>query len=229
MPPRILAPQLESSAPLAASCFTLGPAIWWIAEYWASRGYYPSYSYIGNFTSDLAVPYPFAERPHGRKVNSTRASFMKYAFYAKAIIFAVGNLAFLRATTPSEKTGSALVIGRGVAALTYSAGMLMFATVPGGPREHEDKSVFWHSIGGAMSMIGGNLSSILLARAETDPNLRRYFTIVGSSGLFNIIIFILNGRTKVKGLWQRGTIYTVQAFEIATACLLWSQIAQAKR
>jgi hypothetical protein len=228
MPLRVLPSQLESSAPLAASCIALGPTIWWLAEYWASRGYYPSYSYIGNFTSDLAIPYPFAERPHGRKANSTRSYVMKYAFMVKAILFSVGHLALLHATTPSEKTRSALVISRGITAVTYTVGMLMFATVPGGPREHENKTVFWHSLGGALSIICGNLSSILLGRAEPNPRYRLLYTIVGSSGLVNMVIFILKGRTNVKGMWQRSSIWTVQTFELLTAYLVWSQLPRAK-
>jgi hypothetical protein len=227
--PRVLTSQLESSAPLAAACLALGPSIWWIAEYYASRGYYPWYSYKSNFTSDLAVPYPFEERPHGRKANSTRSYVMKYGFMAKAVLFSVGHLALLHATTPSEKSRSALVIARGITAVTYTTGMLMFAAVPGGSREHENKTVVWHSLGGALSIICGNLSSILLGRAESDPRFRLYYTIVGSSGLLNMIIFIMKGRTNVKGLWQRSCIWTVQAFELFTAYLVWSQLPKARR
>jgi hypothetical protein len=204
---------------LACASLLISPPLFWVIENYVTRGYKPSYSYIANFTSDLAVPYPFHERTHNRAAHSTRAGTMKRNFQIKSVLFLIGHLSLLWAT--GRRDG--ITAARAAAALAYGAGIWLVAAVPGGEREHADSSVKWHSLGAMTAFSCGNLSAILAGRADGNETYARLATVMGSVGLCNMVLFVVFGKTRFRGFWQRSCLFTIQAWELVTG---WAVLGQ---
>jgi hypothetical protein len=199
-----------------------GPALWWLTEFWVSRGYQPSYSYFGNFTSDLGVTYPFVERTANRHAVSTRAKYMNANFYTKGVLFAVGQLALIRA----RGQRGTLAIAHGTLAVLVGYGLYLVAKVHGGSREHENGSVKWHSLGAMMGIGLSNICCILSGLSDSNVGYRRASVLLGSTGLVNLVNFVLQGRTPMKGFWQRGCIYTTFFYEVLTGYAILQQLSK---
>lgn len=204
---------------LAAASLLISPPLFWIIENYVTRGYKPSYSYIANFTSDLAVPYPFKERTHNRPAHSTRAGVMKRNFQIKSVLFLIGHWALLYATGRRDW----ITFARAVFAGLYSGGILLVAAVPGGSKEHENGTVVWHSLGAMTGFSCGNISAILAGVADGNPTYARTAKVMGTLGLVNMVMFVIFGKTRFRGAWQRSCLFTIQAWELVTG---WAVLAQ---
>ena len=217
----LVQPDRPVAARIAAGSLLGAPFVFWAIEYYVKLGYQPSYSYFGNFTSDLAVPYPHIERTYNRPAHSTRARYMKFNFLLRAATFAIGNAALLRARGGGV---TALAVTRAAVVALYTWGLYLVAIVPGGNREHESGEVKWHSLGAMLTIFCGNLSAILSGLADSNPSYRRTTVAIGSAGIVNLVIFVLRGRTNMKGFWQRAAINCSQGSELITGYAVLSQL-----
>jgi hypothetical membrane protein len=205
-------------------------AILWIAagisyvtlEAIAAAGYRGGYSYANNYISDLGVTIPSTFE--GRTIDSPRAIVMNTAFYLDGILFLAAAILAVRAFAAP---GWWLFLGL---AATHTVGNVLVGTIHGGGTESASGSIQWHTLGAGLAIIGGNAAvlagSVLSRRIGTPPWYRAISTALGLLGLICLAMLLIDrGTTAInllpEGAWERGSVYTITAWEVFTgSCLL---------
>lgn len=188
-----------------------GAALWVVAavgylilEAVTAAAFEPAYSYARNYVSDLGVD-----------TGSPRSYLMHAAFCLQGILFFLGAVLIvgfsetLRARTFLGLTAVNLV------------GNIVIATV------HSGKV---HRAGAALAIVGGNTA--ILAGAAVVATIggwrwyRRVSTLVATVGLLSLMMLMINSATSQSnllpdGAWERGSVYSIIAWQVLTAtCLL---------
>jgi hypothetical membrane protein len=150
----------------------------------------PGYSYAGDYISDLGV-----------------AAVMNIgAFVAHGLLFLLGAVFASRAALP----------GRGfvVAAAANAVGNVLIAVFP----SHVHTVVPWHVIGAALAIIGGNVAVLLGGRASSHQGYRRFSVMLGTAGMVCLAAVVAGAEPA--GLFERGSVYTIVAWELVSAATL---------
>lgn len=178
----------------------------------AAAGFEPNYSYVNNYVSDLGVRA--GELIHGGMTDSPRAHLMHTAFYLQGILFLLGAL--LIVGVPQSRRAR-LFLGL-VAA--NSVGNIVVATV------HIGKV---HVAGAALAIVGGN-AAILVGSAVVGTigghRWYRSIKLVAVLGILCLIVLMIDSVTSTanllpNGAWERGSVYSIIAWQLLTAaCLL---------
>lgn len=151
---------------------------------------FPHYSYARNFISDLGV------------TASPRADLMNAAFCLQGMLFLLGAL-FL------DRAWLFLTL-----AVANAAGNLLIAIFHSG--------VAAHAVGAVLAIVGGN-TAILAGSGIAGPLYRRVSLALGVSGLLSFVVFILVLKHFIHaplGVWERGSVYSITAWQIFTAAWL---------
>ncbi|MFN8515410.1 MAG: DUF998 domain-containing protein [Thermomicrobiales bacterium] len=188
----------------------------------AAAGYRGGYSYARNYISDLGVTR--ASMFEGRMIDSPRAVVMNTGFYLEGMLFLAAAVLAVRAFA-----GRRGWLFGGLAA-THTIGNIVVGTIHGGGTEAASGSIQWHTIGAALAIVGGNatvLAGAGLSRQIGSPRWYRAVSVtLGVLGMSCLVMLLVDrGSTTVnllpEGTWERGSVYTVTAWELVTgACLL---------
>lgn len=187
----------------------------------AAAGYRGGYSYARNYISDLGVTR--ASTFEGRMIDSPRAIVMNTGFYLDGILFLAAAILATRAFPATRKW---LFLGL---AATHTVGNIVVGTIHGGGAEAASGIIQWHTIGAALAIVGGNatvLTGAMLSRQIGSPSwYRAVSTALGVLGLTCLVMLLVDrGSTTVnllpEGTWERGSVYTVTAWELLTGCCL---------
>jgi hypothetical membrane protein len=170
---------------------------------------YPGYSYVHNYISDLGIPYPVAGN------HSSLAWVMNFGgFILDGILYGAAALIAYR----SGASRAFLLV-----ALTHAVGTILVGAVHSGPREVASGTHAIHVTGAAMAIIGGNLTSIVAGHFGA-PAYRRISLGLGLFGLVSLTLLEANrvlGTTLLPdGLFERGSVYAITAWEILTGAML---------
>ncbi|EME78478.1 uncharacterized protein MYCFIDRAFT_80895 [Pseudocercospora fijiensis CIRAD86] len=234
-----MASHAHAHAPTSGSMLVLLPAALYVAsvagwaflELYAQSGFEHGerrYDWSIESLSDLGVDYRQVHPLKHYNVTSHRFAAQNYNFFQAGAIFAVAQLVLLYASrTRATQHTATLRTFRFLLTLLFAAGMLLLGCIHGGPREKFWKIIGWHWTGLALVSIAGNLNSILsalvathLGRHESPTAFRALSLGLGMSGLYSFYRFLAlpewDWKTPV-GLWQRGSIYPVLAWELLSA------------
>lgn len=182
-------------ARLAALLWLLAAAGYLAAEALAA-GALPGYGYGADYISTLGDP-----------TSSPRAPLMNAAFAFQGVCFAVAAALFATGATRSRNRLWFLVfaIGNGI-------GNVLIAIV------HSGQGNAWHVIGAVLAIVGGNgaalTGSVLLASAA----YRATSITLGALGL--LCLLVVGMGVGDVGLWERGSVYPIFAWQILTAVML---------
>ncbi|EME40595.1 hypothetical protein DOTSEDRAFT_90774 [Dothistroma septosporum NZE10] len=199
-------------------------------EYGAWQGYDlglgNDYDWKIESVSDIGIDYRQVHPLKHYNVTSYRHQWMNAAILQAGVVFAVAQIYLLWSSRHRATQQTALLRTlRLLLAVTYAGGMVLFACVHGGPRERHWEIVGWHWTGLAMAGLAGNLSLVLisimaLSEIEKDGLHRLVSSTLGGFGLYCFYRFNTLGEwdylTQL-GLWQRGTLYPVLVWNVATA------------
>jgi hypothetical membrane protein len=191
------------AAPLV---FLIGEAV--AAAAWSN----PSYSYLGNFISDLGVPVPTTL--DGRSVNSPLAAVMNTAFVLSGTLVAAAVALALRPRTLSRA-------GRVVYALAmaYGAGMIIIAVF----HETPDWMAPWHGFGAFLVIPGGNAAIVILGFLPRQFGLPHGLAIglraVGATGLAGLLAFTTFPGEHI-GLLERIAVYPLPVAQVLVGTAL---------
>ncbi|KAF7196587.1 hypothetical protein HII31_01957 [Pseudocercospora fuligena] len=218
-------------AMISAVLYIASIAGWGFLEYYAISGFdhgERGYDWFIESLSDLGVDYRQVHPLKHYNVTSHRFAAMNYAFFQAGAIFAIGQLVLLYTSRQriTQETTTLRTI-RFLLTVLFAGGMVLLGSIHGGPREKFWKIIGWHWNGLTLVAIAGNLNSILSAvvgnqfgRHESNSAFRALSLVLGLGGLYSFYQFLSlpewDWKTPV-GLWQRGSIYPVLAWELLSA------------
>ena len=196
-----------------------GAALWIVAavgylalEAVAAASFSPSYSYARNYISDLGVPSGSLVR--GQVVDSSRAYLMHAAFYLQGALFFLGGL--LLTGIPDNRRARIFLGTVGANAV----GNIVIGTVPTGKV---------HVAGALLAIVGGNAAVLLGSEAIGVLAGRQWYRgvskCIAALGLSCLIMLMVNSATTKTnllpdGIWERGSVYSIIAWQLLTAIWL---------
>jgi hypothetical membrane protein len=166
----------------------------------------PRYDYAANYISDLGVPE--AQTYAGREVDSPLAWVMNTGFVLEGVFFVLGAVllaGLFRGVSRFLFIGFAVLHGVGIVLVG-----IFNEAADAGPL---------HLIGALLAIVFGNLTALVAGLAAVRAGLPRWFAI-GSVilpvlGLLSegVLLFGLS-EPGLDGLWERGGVYTVTAWQL---------------
>jgi hypothetical membrane protein len=194
-----------------------GAALWVVAavgylilEAVAAAGFAPSYSYAHNYISDLGV-----------RAVSPRSSLMHAAFYLQGMLFFLGALLIVGVPhSPRARIFLGLMTAN-------SIGNIVIGTVHSGNV---------HRAGAALAIVGGNTAilagSAVIATVGSWRWYRHISKLLAAVGLLSLLMLMINSATSTasllpNGAWERGSVYSITAWQLLTAACLLSVPRQA--
>jgi hypothetical membrane protein len=190
-----------------------GTVLWFVAavgylllEALAAAGFEPAYSYANNYVSDLGV--------QGQPIDSPRAHLMRAAFFLQGILFLLGAFLMVRA---SDSLRSRLFLGL-VAA--NAVGNIVVGTVHSGRV---------HVVGAALAIVGGNAAILVGAALVQTAGAHRWYRgvskFLAALGILCLVMLRIDSVTQTvnmlpNGAWERGSIYSIIAWQLLTAAVV---------
>jgi hypothetical membrane protein len=188
-----------------------GAALWVVAavgylilEAIAAAGSAPAYSYAHNYISDLGV-----------SAISPRSCVMHAAFYLQGVLFFLG--AWLIVGVP-ERPRARIFLGLITA---NSIGNIAIAVAHSGNV---------HRAGAGLAIVGGNAAILAGSALITTIGGWRWYRyiskLIATLGLLSLLMLMINSATATanllpNGAWERGSVYSITAWQLLTAaCLL---------
>lgn len=180
---------------LAAALWLLGAAGYFAAEALAASAL-PNYGYGVDFVSTLGDP-----------AISPRASLMNAAFVIQGVCFPVA--AALIAARLVHRRNRLCFLGF---ALANGIGNVLVALV------HSGQGNSWHIAGAALALLGGNAAAV--AGSGLMRSRAHRVTSLGLGGLGLVCLLVVASGVSPVGLWERGSVYPIFAWQVLTAVLL---------
>ena len=168
-------------------------------EAFTAADYRPAYSYARNYISDLGVTGP-------------RMQLMHAAFFLQGSMFLLGAL-FIAGIPRRGSAYLFLALSAANAAGNVLVGIM-----------HSGKV---HTLGAGLAIVGGN-AAILAGTAVVGPLhrwYRRISKVIAALG-FLCLLALLIGWTSASppllpiGVWERGSVYSIFAWQLLTAALV---------
>ncbi|CAK3925421.1 DUF998 domain-containing [Lecanosticta acicola] len=221
---------------LPAVLFAIASGSWFFWELRAQAAFdagTTSYDWKIESLSDLGVDYRQVHPLKHYNVTSHRHGSQNFNFLQAGVCFGLAQLILLFATTKNRATQNNALLLRNLRLLLtalYAGSMLLIARIHGGPREKFWKIIGWHWMGFGTAAVAGNLNSLLAAAVptvgvtfEAHAVYRAFSAVLGMAGLYSLWRFQNLGEWHYQtelGLWQRGMVYPVLAWEAMTAVAL---------
>lgn len=156
----------------------------------------PGYAYGGDFISTLGDP-----------AVSSWAPLMNAAFAFQGVCFAVAA-ALVADKLPNPRVRRSLL----VCAIGNGVGNVLIAVV------HSGQGNPWHVIGAVLAIVGGNAAALAGSVLPACTAYRVASVGLGALGLL-CLLAVAFGVGPV-GLWERGSVYPIFAWQILTAVVL---------
>jgi hypothetical membrane protein len=207
--------------------WTTAAVLWVLASTWyliseaVTARALPGYSYAHHYISDLGVP------ASNSAVGSPLAAVMNLGLVHQGLLF-ITAAGFARRGMPAGR-GRSLFLAL---AVVHGAGTALVGIVHSGA----EGVAALHGAGAAMAIVGGNLAVITAGTVAGRSVLPRWFravsTALGIAGLTSVIVLLVNaaaGRPFLDdGVWERGAVYTVNAWEFTVAAAVLATRGRAR-
>ncbi|MBD8507935.1 DUF998 domain-containing protein, partial [Hoyosella sp. G463] len=207
-------------APAVPAAFVLAAAAaWYLACEAAAAVAFPGYSYSRNYISDLGIPVPGISG--GRVIDSPLAWVMNAGFIGHGVLLVLGAFLLARAAPSGSRHAPFLVL-----ALVHGAGIILVGAFPAELDTSSGATMGWHVAGAVMAIVGGNLAVIaggaFVLRGAVPGLVRQGSVALGIVGLACLVMLVASqqagsGIVLGEGAWERGAVYTVQAWELLIA------------
>jgi hypothetical membrane protein len=197
---------------LTAAGIWIGCGLCYLAAEAAAAARIPGYSYAVEYISDLGIPG-----------HSPSAWLMNAGFVLQGAGFVLAGTLVFTTVRRSALTTACLVLG-----VIYGIGSAVVGLVHGGA----DGAAHVTHIGGATAaIVAGNLGLIAVGAALLTPGRHRLLgaasAALGAAGLISAVLLVRPGIVGAVpwsgGAWERGSVYTIIAWQLAAAAVLLSQ------
>jgi hypothetical membrane protein len=196
---------------IGALAWVVSALVYFVAEAVAASAM-PRYGYATDYISTLGAPGL-----------SPLAVLMNAAFVVQAVVFPAGAALVVKGS--QVRRASAFL----VFAVINGIGNFLVATWHSGP---SGMGPDWHGVGAFLAIAGGNVAVLLgtlaFRRAEVSRTYLAVGIAIGALGLACLLGLILDTTLAVLpiGAWERGSVYSIYAWQTVTAVYFLRRTAQ---
>jgi hypothetical membrane protein len=196
--------------PAAAGVAWIAAAVVYVSTEAIAASAFPGYSYSANYISDLGVP-DVAEF-QGRAIDSPLAAVMNAGFVLQGALYLLAALIATRALRSGPRRAFLAL------AAVHAVGITVVGLIHGSASSAASGIGWMHVVGAGMAIIAGNAASILAGTGSRRIGLPRGFRIasvaLGVVGLVALGLLQALGGSDVDGIYERGSVYSVTAWEL---------------
>lgn len=219
---------IPRSALLAAAAWIIA-GVGWLVDEAITAAAYPGYSYATNYISDLGIPEVGSFQ--GRTIDSPLHAVMNATFIGQGLLFALAGIAVYRAFHAGARKAFLTL------ALVHGAGLVLVGLIHGSAANVANGTAVFHVVGAAMAIIGANTAAIVVGLSSRRLGLSMSYRVVsvglGILGILSLVMLEVDSSSTAinffpDGVWERGAVYTVIAWELLTGVLLLVRSRSAK-
>lgn len=196
--------------PAAAGIAWIAAAVVYVGTEAIAASAFPGYSYSANYISDLGVP-EVAEF-QGRTIDSPLSAVMNAGFVLQGVLYLVAAVIATRAVRAGPRRAFLTL------AVVHAVGITVVGLVHGSASSAASGIGWMHVAGAGMAIIAGNVASIVAGAGGRHASAPRGFRVasvaLGVVGLVALVVLQSLGGSDVDGIWERGSVYTVTAWEL---------------
>lgn len=205
----------------------------WLSGEAVSASAFPGYDYATNYISDLGVAQVGSFQ--GRAIDSPLHALMNATFVTQGVCFAVAGVVVAVACTGVARRA---VVTVGVVAVVHGVGLALVGTFHGSQGSVDDGTIVFHVLGAAAAIIGGNVVAIVAGAGSSAVGAPRAYRLtsvaLGTAGLVALVMLVVDSGSSVidllpDGVWERGAVYTVIAWELLSAVVVLTRLARSRR
>lgn len=196
--------------PAAAGLAWIAAAAVYVGTEGVAASAFPGYSYSANYISDLGVP-DVAEY-QGRAIDSPLHAVMNAGFILQGVLYLVAAVILTRALRAGPRRAFLAL------AVLHAVGITVVGLIHGSASSAASGIGWMHVVGAGMAIIAGNAASIVAGLGSGRVGAARAFRVasvaLGVVGLVALALLQALGGSDIDGIWERGSVYTVTAWEL---------------
>ncbi|WP_219818422.1 DUF998 domain-containing protein [Clavibacter michiganensis] len=196
--------------PAAAGIAWVAAATVYVGTEAVAASAFPGYSYSANYISDLGVP-EVAEF-QGRTIDSPLHAVMNAGFILQGVLYLLAAVIATRALGAGPRRAFLAL------AAVHAVGITVVGLVHGSASSAASGIGWMHVVGAGMAIIAGNAASITAGLSSGRVGAARAFRVasvaLGVVGLVALALLLALGGSTIDGIWERGSVYTVTAWEL---------------
>jgi len=196
--------------PAAAGIAWVAAATVYVGTEAVAASAFPGYSYSANYISDLGVP-EVAEF-QGRTIDSPLHAVMNAGFILQGVLYLLAAVIATRALGAGPRRAFLALVA------VHAVGITVVGLVHGSASSASSGIGWMHVVGAGMAIIAGNAASITAGLSSRRVGAARAFRVasvaLGVVGLVALALLLALGGSTIDGIWERGSVYTVTAWEL---------------
>jgi hypothetical membrane protein len=211
--------------PATAGIAWVAAAVVYVGTEAIAASAFPGYSYSANYISDLGVP-DVAEF-QGRAIDSPLHAVMNAGFVLQGVLYLVAAVVATRALRAGPRRAFLAL------AVVHAVGITVVGLIHGSASSAASGIGWMHVVGAGMAIIAGNGASIVAGVGSGRVGAARAFRVasvaLGVVGLVSLVVLQSLGGSDVDGIWERGSVYTVTAWELMAGVAVLVAVRRAGR
>ncbi|WP_434513069.1 hypothetical protein ABUV18_02904 [Clavibacter nebraskensis] len=196
--------------PTAAGIAWVAAAAVYVGTEAIAASAFPGYSYSANYISDLGVPDVAVFQ--GRAIDSPLHAVMNAGFILQGVLYLAAAVIGTRALRAGPRRAFLVL------AAVHAAGITVVGLIHGSASSAASGIGWMHVVGAGMAIIAGNAASIVAGLGSGRIGVARAVRVasvaLGVVGLIALALLEALGGSTIDGVWERGSVYTVTAWEL---------------
>ncbi|UDM20410.1 DUF998 domain-containing protein [Clavibacter michiganensis] len=213
------------SVPAAAGIAWIAAAVVYVGTEAIAASAFPGYSYSANYISDLGVPDVAVFQ--GRAIDSPLSAVMNAGFILQGVLYLVASVIATRALRAGPRRAFLAL------AAVHAVGITVVGLIHGSASSAASGIGWMHVVGAGMAIIAGNAASITAGLGSGRVGAARVFRVasvaLGAVGLIALALLQWLGGSDIDGIWERGSVYTVTAWELMAGIAVLVAAARRRR
>ncbi|MWJ12010.1 DUF998 domain-containing protein [Clavibacter michiganensis] len=213
------------SVPAAAGIAWIAAAVVYVGTEAIAASAFPGYSYSANYISDLGVPDVAVFQ--GRAIDSPLSALMNAGFILQGVLYLVAAVIATRALRAGPRRAFLAL------AAVHAVGITVVGLIHGSASSAASGIGWMHVVGAGMAIIAANAASIVAGLGSGRVGAARAFRVasvaLGAVGLIALALLQTLGGSDVDGVWERGSVYTVTAWELMAGVTVLVAAARRRR
>jgi hypothetical membrane protein len=196
--------------PAAAGVAWIAAAVVYVGAEAIAASAFPGYSYSAYYISDLGVPDVAVYQ--GRAIDSPLHAVMNAGFILQGVLYLAAAVIATRALRAGPRRAFLAL------AAVHAVGITVVGIIHGSASSAASGIGWVHVVGAGMAIIAGNAASITAGLGSGRVGAARSFRVasvaLGVVGLVALALLQSLGGETIDGIWERGSVYTVTAWEL---------------
>ncbi|MFJ3957229.1 DUF998 domain-containing protein [Arthrobacter sp. NPDC090010] len=214
-------PSTTTAHRAAGVLFILAPCWYLFCEMVAALGF-PGYDYARNYISDLGVPAGGVLE--GRAMDSRLAEVMNAGFIGEGLLITLGVVLLIASGAGRSRRFGVLA----ALLLVHSVGIAVVGLVHGSPANVANGLMAFHGLGAVAAIGAGNAAALVAGLGDALSShdavrhravYRTVSTVLGAAGFLFAVLLVTHFQLP-DGVWERGSVYTIIAWQLLTGVVL---------